>query len=500
MDVKALEIASMAIQSDSERALYYIRTEASCCEIWSDGSCTISDDSLSRRKLVPAVSKTVMEMANGRVNFNLPFVPERIRTEARQLESRGVIARCRFSDVPAPIGLRDTHYIKNVKWAITGRCNYRCKHCFLSAPEARFGELPLEDCKRVIREMEEIGVSSVSLSGGEPLVRPDFMEIVDELVKKGINIQSISTNGALVSDRLLDNLEQRGQKPNFAMSFDGVGWHDWLRGIDGAEKMLMGKFELLTKRGFLTISAMTLHKRNAGVLRETINCLADKGVNLVIINRMTNFGQWKKYGQDFNITQKQVLDLYLKYLPDFYADGMPTNVVLNRVIDLKKNSFDYKISAIHSHRCSEKTKICPAAFQEMFITADGKLAPCLPISGMDGQQANFADLTQMHLRDALERSAYSACVGSTIKDYFAKNKECADCPYKWYCRGGCRAQALEFDENDFMGVDRHRCEFFFGHYTEKILKRLAETVPDARCVNLPEDYPLDPEIWQPVGF
>ena len=60
------------------------------------------------------------------------------------------------------------------------------------------------------------------------------------------------------------------------------------------------------------------------------------------------------------------------------------------------------------------------------------------------------------------------------------------------------AQALEFDENDFMGVDRHRCEFFFGHYTEKILKRLAETVPDARCVNLPEDYPFDPEIWQPA--
>ena len=51
---------------------------------------------------------------------------------------------------------------------------------------------------------------------------------------------------------------------------------------------------------------------------------------------------------------------------------------------------------------------------------------------------------------------------------------------------------MEFDDTNYMGMDRHRCEFFKEQFTERILQRMAETVPQARCVNLPEDYPLKP--------
>jgi sulfatase maturation enzyme AslB (radical SAM superfamily) len=61
--------------------------------------------------------------------------------------------------------------IAQAHWSITGRCNYRCRHCYMSAPEAGFGELPHEQCLSIVQQLADAGVYRVSLTGGEPLVR-----------------------------------------------------------------------------------------------------------------------------------------------------------------------------------------------------------------------------------------------------------------------------------------------------------------------------------------
>lgn len=492
MDIKALELATQAMNPAAEDALYYRLAPLFAYAGWTDLPALLINRERMRYYPVEGIRREILDMANGRVNFNLPFIPERIREIAARFEQEGSLERCSYGAPARSFHHYDNHLITMGKWAITGRCNFKCKHCFLSAPDARFGELSTEECKRIIREMAEIGIQGVSLTGGEALMRPDFMEIVDELVRNDIHVMDIASNGALVNERLLDQLEDRGLKPHFFMSFDGVGWHDWLRGIDGAEKMLMGKFELLAKRGFKTGSAFTMHKRNKGVLRESINRLASVGVRVAIINRMLNFGEWQKYGQDFNISHKEVFETYLDYLPHFFEDGMPIKVHLNRMIDLHMGSYDYQFSAIKNHPDCENSKICSAVYRTVFINGDGKVSPCISIAGIDGQQRNFADLSEMSLHQAVEESTFARYARQTVGDYFAHNPECAKCEFRKYCQGGCRAQALEFDEYDFMGMDRHRCEFFRNQYVERVLKRLAETVPQARCTNLPADYPLKP--------
>lgn len=49
--------------------------------------------------------------------------------------------------------------------------------------------------------------------------------------KKGFT--TVMSNGLLMNERVLDEFEKRGIKPEFNMSFDGIGCHDWLRGIPG---------------------------------------------------------------------------------------------------------------------------------------------------------------------------------------------------------------------------------------------------------------------------
>jgi MoaA/NifB/PqqE/SkfB family radical SAM enzyme len=121
----------------------------------------------------------------------------------------------------------------NVQWSITGRCNYKCRHCFMSAPDYQGRDLSLGQCVRVLDQLAENGVYNVSVTGGEPLVSPHFYDILDEMRKRGLLLDTIYSNGELVDERLLDELERRDMHPGFHMSFDGLGWHDWLRGVEG---------------------------------------------------------------------------------------------------------------------------------------------------------------------------------------------------------------------------------------------------------------------------
>jgi hypothetical protein len=130
----------------------------------------------------------------------------------------------------------DNQFKGGVQWSITGKCNYRCKHCFMSANVGKFGEPSLEKCIKIIGEIADCGIKQVSITGGEPLIRGDFWQIIDELINHNILIPTIYTNGALVDRALIDGLTSRKIRPTFQISYDGPGWHDWLRGIDGAEK------------------------------------------------------------------------------------------------------------------------------------------------------------------------------------------------------------------------------------------------------------------------
>ena len=69
-------------------------------------------------------------------------------------------------------------YVAKVLWSITGRCNFRCRHCYMDAPDAMLGELSTAEALDLIDQMADCGVLQVALTGGEPLVRQDFWQLV----------------------------------------------------------------------------------------------------------------------------------------------------------------------------------------------------------------------------------------------------------------------------------------------------------------------------------
>ena len=81
-----------------------------------------------------------------------------------------------------------------VVWDVTYGCNLKCKHCYASAGMPIQNELDTAESLDLIDELAEMDVPSLAFSGGEPLVRPDILELTKAAHDRGIYV-SLATNG-----------------------------------------------------------------------------------------------------------------------------------------------------------------------------------------------------------------------------------------------------------------------------------------------------------------
>lgn len=84
---------------------------------------------------------------------------------------------------------------------VTNRCNFRCIHCYASSGEKASGELTTDEIKSLISNLYEFGVETVVLTGGEPLVHPDIIELCEHVKACGLSL-IINSNGALLTNEI----------------------------------------------------------------------------------------------------------------------------------------------------------------------------------------------------------------------------------------------------------------------------------------------------------
>jgi len=85
---------------------------------------------------------------------------------------------------------------------ITDRCNLSCTHCLFSSGPDCVRELSLQQMKQHIDDASAQGCRLFALTGGEPLVHPDFVGLIDHILAIPDSRIAILTNGLLVADKL----------------------------------------------------------------------------------------------------------------------------------------------------------------------------------------------------------------------------------------------------------------------------------------------------------
>ena len=445
---------------------------------WEKLPYAVIEKGVSRPLFIKADEMNALQLCNGLIDTSLPLIPQKTRDLLKILEEKGFIQKCERGDGIRPdqeYKLYPARYIRTAHWSITGHCNYRCKHCYMSAPDAKFGELTHDEIMSIVRQLIECGVMEVSLTGGEPLVRKDFMEIVDQLIEGGIKITTIYSNGKLVTEKLLNALDARGIHPEFNMSYDGVdGWHDWLRGIENAGKIVEDAFRLCREKGFPTGAEMCIHNGNKHLLRETVNRLGELGVRSLKTNPISNVGAWKEGGYGESISLDELYSIYLDYIPHYYEDGMPLSLQLGGFFSASPaDPKDYFIPTVK--RCSnpDNTCVCGHARMVMYISAEGRALPCMSLSGMEIQN-QFPLIPEIGLSRCITDSTYMRLIDTRATEIFNHNPQCKNCEFAMDCIGGCRASALETSPDDILAPDMAACTIFKGGWKTKIEETMAK--------------------------
>jgi radical SAM protein with 4Fe4S-binding SPASM domain len=451
--------------------MYYKLHERFALRGWDRLPYAVQDIHTGRTQFLDEQSFRAASFCDGMMDCDSVLLLPVHKKFIAEMKKNGAAVPCEYGD-----GLKDyqkyrpapCRFIRQAHWSITGKCNMRCRHCYMSAPEAKYGELSHDTCMDIIKQLSAAGIAQVSLTGGEPLVRSDFLELVDALLAERIIITQIYTNGKRVNQGLLDELKKRGIQAEFSLSFDGVGWHDWMRGVDGADAMTVKAIKLLRDNDFEVSIESAFHAKSLPSLEKTMLLLGELGVRSWKTNPVAESGNWLEQDQEMNIGIDELYQAYLNLIPRFLAAGSPLNMMLGGFFYCKKGSKEY-FHPCKKYDGTEKSlrqTMCGSARTTLYIAADGKLLPCIPLSGLPIQD-EMPNITEIPLAEALSDSQYLRRIDTRLEDMLEVNKDCAECEHKLVCGGGCRAGALMSGE-DYLGRDKYICHFFKNGYEAKV--------------------------------
>jgi len=181
---------------------------------------------------------------------------------------------------------RGVHIPPIIIYSITNRCNLHCKGCFHWAlHEAGDIEMSDEKLRSTVAEAKDIGVSVMVIGGGEPMMRPEIIDITSEFPEV---IFLVFTNGLLLDEEKLDRIQKnRNFVPVISLEGDRAGT-DFRRGegvYAGLEKII----RKLKKRNIFWSVSLTLTRLNYDTVMEDtfVSNLVNQGCKLMFFVEYT---------------------------------------------------------------------------------------------------------------------------------------------------------------------------------------------------------------------
>ena len=316
-------------------------------------------------------------------------------------------------------------YPKSVVWEITFACNMRCLHCGTAAGKIRPDELTSKEALDLIDELVALGSEELTLSGGEPLLRPDWRSLAARIVEKGAKAYLIS-NGYAVTKEVVRDFKKLGFT-NVGISFDGSEKnHNYIRQRDDSWEKALNAMRLMTQEGVKYCAVSQISNLNLADLETIRDLLVEVGCKQWRIQMTTSTGRMRE--QD-----NMVLSL----------DNYPGFV--DRIIELRK---DNRIQVnygenIGYYGCKGYELLgdggyfgCYAGTRVAGISSNGNVKGCLSMQ---------EEFVEGNIRDSSFTEIWNNPDGFAYNRKFTRETAtgfCYNCKYLPLCRGGCTTTSV----------------------------------------------------------
>ncbi|MFH1513377.1 MAG: radical SAM protein [Bacillota bacterium] len=391
-------------------------------------------------------------------------------------EKKDWIERCETPS-PLPENQRlvryDVNQFDSVNIAITGFCNYNCRHCFMAKDAvATRSEFSLKQLEKMLDDCVAAGITRVSITGGEPFVRKDLDLVFRAIAKRGLVLENITANGSLIHDELLALMHELGLDPLMRISYDGVGHHDWMRGVPGAEEVALDAIRRIKKAGFRVLAQMCVHTGNLSSMRATAELMAEMGVDQLRIMRTGEAPRWIERMEGHALSFEAYYDAALDFLQWYVGSGLMMNLIIWSFVRYEPATGFFHCLPVRcpTGECVPESPLCSDTRHELFIGYDGEISPCSQLSGKFGVSGiSLGNVLKDDLATLLRQGLYLEYVNKPVCALTGANEECRACEYVRYCLGGCRGMAFAMTD-DFLGADRMSCVFFKKGYWKRLYR------------------------------
>ena len=271
-----------------------------------------------------------------------------------------------------------------VNWAITGRCNLRCTHCYGDYGETQSAELPLPLIKETIDELKQMGTRRFTIEGGEPLFRSDVEEILTYIKAYRLE-QSLCTNGIYLK-KFIDVVEKCVDLLIF--SLDGQeAFHDKVRGKLTYKKTIEA-MELARKRNIRQLLFCTLIDENIKDIEHVVDLAREYGTSVtfnIAVAKVNESGSGertalnKMQDEKYKEAIKKIVELKKKGAPIFYS-MKNYNQVLNWPDFQKEKYWPEDLDSLPSHTKAQMIP-CWAGRRFLYIECNGDVYPCYQMVG-----------------------------------------------------------------------------------------------------------------------
>lgn len=214
-------------------------------------------------------------------------------------------------DLPKEVPILNTFYLY-----ITNGCNLACQHCWITPRfvngKSHPGEcLELALLKIAVKKGKTLGLNNAKLTGGEPVLHPRFVDIVDYLSQENIAL-NMETNGTLITAELAKHLKKNTRMSFISTSLDSPTEknHDNFRGVQGAFKTTIKGIEYLTNAGFRPQIIMSPYHGNLHEVEELVKLAIKLGAGSVKFNPISPMGRGKTMERNKEILNyEEILNL-----------------------------------------------------------------------------------------------------------------------------------------------------------------------------------------------
>ena len=309
-----------------------------------------------------------------------------------------------------------------IDWDVTNRCNLLCRHCCQNAGN-EYIDISKEDCFQIVDKLIGLKPVSINISGGEPLMRKDFEDIVTRLRLGYSGKLSLMTNATLVDKNKAEFISRNFN--SVSVSLDGYdeetcaiirGKGVFARSVEGINQLKRGGVE--------KISASMVVTKVTADHKEEFKTFCDRIGVEPYFRRLDLIGRAKEELTDFIVDEEEMI----------YSEAQYD----------EKGTLTKEARPIRAFSCR-------AAFGQFQIDYKGNIYPCQALMDEPLKLGNVLEIVDLndYLRKRLftQRDEYK-----TLERYFPYNFEpCGECGKAllcWHCieplfRNGCRRSNCE---------------------------------------------------------